>query len=368
MIPEQPFSWVKPCEHLIRHADSLETPAELLSSFITPAEHFFVCRHVGTPIINPAEYVLEVTGDAIERPLKLSFEDILRLPTHTLISYLECAGSQRNLFKEVIGQEARSDDFAMTPWMLGGVGNAIWTGVSLRTILEMAGVKANAVDVNAKGLDKEAPEGGVSRPIPIQKALDPDTILAYLMNGEPLLPDHGFPVRLLVPGWIGSNSVKWVGSITVSSRKVWVNRNTKHYVFMGPEWPEEEYAPAWGGTITTQNVKSSIALPWNATIQAGKNLIRGVARSPHARIAKVEWQAVNEAGEKTGWQDANLIPPFIQYAWVRFELEWDAPPGRWAIMTRATDEDRHTQPDTIPFNREGYLFNQVYPHPLIVQD
>ncbi|MEM7130800.1 MAG: molybdopterin-dependent oxidoreductase [Chloroflexota bacterium] len=359
-------SWVKSTEKLICHSDSLETPANLFTSFITPAEHFFVCNSVKTPMIDPAKYVLEITGDGVERTLQLTLDDLLKLPAHTVISYLECAGSQRNLFKEVLGKQSQSDELNMTPWMLGGVGNAIWTGVSLHTVLELAGVKSSAVDVNPKGLDKEAPEGGISRPIPIEKALDPDTILAYLMNGELLPPDHGFPVRLLVPGWIGSNSVKWVGSITVSSQKIWVQRNTKNYVLVGPEWPADEYAPARGGTITTQNVKSSLAHPWNAPLQPGVQEICGVARSPHGRLSQVEWCVRNEAGETTDWQPATLLPPNLQYAWVRFAFEWNAIPGKWAILTRATDEFGHSQPEEVPFNLEGYLFNQIYPHPLIV--
>ncbi len=368
MTDDRHFSWTKPADHLIGRGDSLETPAELLDTFITPTKDFFVCNNVATPTIDPTTYALEITGDAIEKPLKLTLDDLLKLPTHTIISYLECAGSQRNLFTKIQGNQPVSDSFMMTPWMLGGVGNAIWTGVPLRVVLEMAGVTPEAVDVNPKGLDTEAPEGGVSRPIPIEKALDPDTILAYMMNGELLLPDHGFPMRLLVPGWIGSNSVKWLGSITVSKQKIWVNRNTRHYVFIGPEWPEEEYKPAIGEIITTQNVKSSLSLPWKAELETGQQTLHGVARSPHTRMAKVEWQVVNEAGEiVTDWQEATLLPPNMKYAWVRFAIEWQAPSGRWSIRTRATDEAGNTQPEVMPFNREGYLFNQIYPHPVIVE-
>jgi len=358
---------VKSSKNLIVHGDAVETPPHLQESFITPADSFFVCSSVSPPTIDLADYAIEISGDAIERPITLSYDELLKLPTHTVIAYLECAGSQRRLFNLIHGKEPYSEEFAMTPWLLGGVGNAIWTGVSLRTVLEMAGVKESALDVNTKGLDAEAPEGGVSRPIPIEKALDPDTILAYMMNGELLLPDHGSPVRLVVPGWIGANSVKWVGSITVSTTKIWVDRNTKHYVLIGDEWADDRQGAVLGGTITTQNVKSSLTIPWEAELNAGKNLLRGVARSPHGQIEKVEWWATNEAGEQTAIQEAKLMPPFLKYAWVRFELEWDVPPGNWTISTRATDVFGNTQPDEIPFNLEGYLFNQVYPHPVTVQ-
>lgn len=357
-------AWQKDDTPFKLHSTSLETKVEQMQGYITPNKHFFMCNQVQSPTIDLSTYRLQIEGDGIEQPLELSFEALLKLPSRTLIAYLECAGSQRNLFTEVMGEEmASGGEFDLTPWMLGGVGNAIWTGVSLRTVLEMAGVKADAVDVNAKGLDQDAPEGGVSRPIPLAKALDPDTMLAYFMNGEPLPPDHGFPVRLLVPGWIGSNSVKWVGSITVSTEKVWVSRNTEHYVYIAPEWPAETYAPAHGAPITTQNIKSSLALPWNAPLSAGSQLMRGIARSPHAPIERVEWSA---DGGNT-WQNATIVSPNLKYAWVRFEFTWDAPLGDHTIMTRAYDIEGNTQPMKMPFNKEGYLFNMVYPHPVIVR-
>ena len=362
-----PSTTVKPAEHLICHEDALETPPDLLDPFITPAEHFFVCSAVAPPKIDVQNYVLEIAGDAVERPIRLSYTDLMQLPPHTVICCLECAGSQRALFQLLNDKESTSDGIAMTPWMLGGVGNAIWTGVSLRSVLELAGVKPNAVDVNTKGLDNAAPEGGVSRPIPIEKALDPDTILAYMMNGEMLLPDHGFPLRLIVPSWIGANSVKWVGSITVSSSKIWVERNTKHYVLIGDAWENQKEGAALGGTITTQNIKSSLNMPWNATISAGRNSIRGVARSPLGRLKHVQWSICDENNAELASGLAQLNPPFLKHAWIRFQFEWDALPGNWIIKTQATDEFGNTQPEEIPFNQEGYLFNQIIPHPIVVE-
>lgn len=359
-ITEKP--WQKDDTPFVIHENNLETRPEHLTGYLTPNQNFFVCTHTQTPVVDPAGYRLKIGGDGVVKPLELGYEAILRLPSRTVIAYLECAGNQRHLFKEVLGETPTSDTFSMTPWLLGGVGNAVWTGVSLKTILELTGLKPEAVDINAKGLDTDAPEGGVNRPLSIEKALDPDTILAYFMNGEPLPPDHGFPLRLVVPGWIGSNSIKWLGSITVSTMKTWVSRNTEHYVFIGPDWPPDEYAPAEGGTITTQNIKSSLSLPWAAELPAGHQVIRGIARSPHAPIARVTWSA-NGGGN---WQEAALIPPNIKYAWVRFELTWEATPGKHFLMTRAFDEAGNVQPMRIPFNREGYLFNMVYPHPVVV--
>ncbi len=358
---------VKPNTHLTLHEDALETPPELLNTFITPAADFFVCSATPPPTIDPEKWSVVVHGDAVEKSIQLSFDELLRLPTHTVICYLECAGSQRAFFQMFHGKTPQSDEFAMTPWTLGAAGNAIWTGVKLSDVLKLAGIKENAVDVNTKGLDVNAPEGGVSRPIPIDKALDPDTILAYMMNGEMLMPDHGFPVRLIVPGWIGSNSIKWVGSIEVSSQKVWVDRNIKHYVLMGDEWADAAEGPALGGPITTQNIKSSLNLGWNAELPSGRHTIRGIARSPHGIIQKVEWMICDQTGNVVQSGQAKLKPPYLRWAWIHFEFEWESIPGQWTIKTKATDEAGNAQPDDIPFNREGYLFNQIVAHPVMVK-
>lgn len=357
---------IKPNDHLNVLIDALETPPELLNSYITPAENFFVCSAVAPPKIDADTWSMEIHGDAVEKSIRVSYDDLLRMTPHTVICCLECAGSGRRLFNLVHGKTPESDGLNMTPWLFGGVSNAIWTGVKLRDVLELAGLKPNALDVNTKGLDKGAAEGGVSRPIPIEKALDPDTILAYMMNGEMLLPDHGYPVRLLVPGWIGSNSVKWVGSVEVSSEKIWVERNVKHYVLIGDEWADQKEGDAIGGTITTQNIKSSVNLEWGAKLDAGKHVIRGIARSPHALIKQVEWSVSDADGNVVQSGEAKLLPPFLKYAWVHFEFEWDAAPGEWIIKTQATDEAGNVQPEEIPFNLEGYLFNQVIPHPVAI--
>lgn len=355
--------WQKDPTPFINHGESLETKPELLTDFITPNDKFFVCNETYTPLLSLDGYSLKIGGDAVETSLELSYDAILKLPSHTVIAYLECAGNLRQFYEDVLNGELPDDqEFGSLRWGIGAVGNAIWTGVSLRTLLALAGLNPDAVAVNAKGLDADSAEGGVSRPMPIEKALDPDTILAYHMNGEPLPPDHGFPFRLIVPGWIGTNSVKWVGEITASTEEIYVRRNTEHYVLIGPEWEPGEHT--LGELIMTQNVKSTLALAWNGELAAGRQMIRGNGRSPHAPIAKVEWSA--DKGQT--WQLARLIPPILKYAWTRFEFEWNATPGQHILMTRATDEAGNTQPVQHPFNLEGYLFNMVHPHPVYVQD
>ncbi|MEM7801325.1 MAG: sulfite oxidase [Chloroflexota bacterium] len=354
--------WVKDTEPFIKHFGSLETKPEEMGSYITPNSQFFVVNAGNTPRLKLYDYRLTITGNGVEREVELSYGDLLGLPSHTVFCYLECAGNMRHLFEEINGDQLQLES-NWTRWRLGGVGMAVWTGVSLKTVLELAGLRDNAFDVNLKGLDQDTREEGINRPIPIKKALDEDTLLATLMNGEPLPADHGFPLRVIVPGWVGTNSVKWLGTITVSTSKTWVHRNRSMYVFKGNSWPPEKYAPAEGGEITLQNIKSSLILPWNGAIQAGRQLIRGVARSPEIPIKAVDWSD-DDGGT---WQAARLIPPFLPYGWVRFEFEWKARPGKQRLMTRATDEEGNVQPMKIPFNEEGYLFNQVYGHPIEVK-
>ncbi|MEM7115063.1 MAG: molybdopterin-dependent oxidoreductase [Chloroflexota bacterium] len=164
--------------------DSLETKPELLTDFITPNDKFFVCKVVDSPMIDLATFSLKIGGNGVGKPFALSYDALKKLPSYTVISYLECAGNHRDLFERVMGHsiETPDDGFGMTKWLTGGVGNAVWTGVSLCTLLELAELDPDTVEVNAIGLDAEAPEGGVNRPIPIAKALDPNALVAYHMK------------------------------------------------------------------------------------------------------------------------------------------------------------------------------------------
>jgi DMSO/TMAO reductase YedYZ molybdopterin-dependent catalytic subunit len=197
--------------------------------------------------------------------------------------------------------------------------------------------------------------------MPLAKALDPDTMLAFAMNGADLPPDHGFPVRAIVPGWPASNSVKWLTRIVVSREPQWVKNNTTSYVLIGDAWPPEQYAPAEGKPITELTVKSALALPRPAQLASGSQRLRGYAYSPRGPVQRVEWRV--DGGP---WRPARIVGPIFPRAWQRFELAWDAEPGSHTLQTRATDAAGVTQPDSVPFNEKGYLLNVPIEFPVTV--
>ena len=157
--------------------------------------------------------------------------------------------------------------------------------------------------------------------MPIDKALADDTLLVYAMNGQPLPPDHGFPVRVLVPGWVGIAHIKWVGRIDVSEEPLYSEYNTQKYVLIGPDYGARP--PALGPMLTTQKVKSAFELPWNGEVPSGRRLLRGRSWSGEGSIAKVDVSV--DGGQ--AWQPARLREPNIDRAWVRWDVDWDARPG-----------------------------------------
>jgi len=320
---------------------------------ITPNELFFVRNHAPTPRIDATDFRLRVEGDAIIEAIELTMSDLRALPSESVVAYLECGGNWRGFWGSVVGRTAAGGQ-----WGTGGVSCAEWGGPTLASVLDLAGIRSGAVDVDLIGLD----EGGFSRPMPIERALDPTTVLAHTMNGVDLPPDHGFPLRGVVPGWVGSSCVKWLGRIVVSSEKIWSRNNLTSYVLIGDDWPADQYAPADGGPINAGVVKSALALPRPAELSAGSNSISGFAYSPSGPVQRVEWSA--DGG--SSWQAARILDPVLPHAWQRFQFEWDAPAGSHTLLTRATDAAGQTQPDQIAFNSKGYLLNIVLPHPVTV--
>ena len=340
----------------IDHGEAgLEARLEQLTGSITGNEQFFVRNNSRSVDLDIDGWSLSVEGDAIDTNMTLSFDDILRLPQRTMTSYLECAGNHRVMFDLLQGRAAKG-----TQWGRGAIGNAEWTGVSLSDVLTLAGVRSSAVSVLLIGLDPESPEGGFRRVMPIEKATHPDTLLVHRMNGEPLPRDHGFPLRAIVPGWVGSSQIKWLGRIVVSSEPQWTRNNTTSYVLIGDDY--EPKGEALGQVVTVQSIKSALALPWPARLTANRHQLEGYAHSPHGKIASVDW---SEDGGAT-WHRAQLSGRQVDYGWVQFRFGWSASVGDHTISTRATDVEGNTQPESVPFNEKGYLFNQPLPHPIVV--
>ena len=358
--------YVKDVTAFERIGGAAEPRFERQSGFFTPNAEFFICHGDPTPRLERATWRLELLGDGLERPLTLSFDDIAGLPRHTVDCFLECAGNHRTLFETVMGEDLSrgGDDITITRWHLGGVGMARWSGVRLGDVLALAGVKAEAAFVMPVGLDivREEDEDGVRVPLPREKALDPDTIVAFTMNDEELPADHGFPARLIVPGWVGTYSIKWLGRIEVTKARPWVPRNTVMYVLMGPEWPQEQFAPARGAPVTKHPIRSSLALPFPAFLPPGRHRLIGYARGNDHPVTRVSWSADGGAT----WQDAEIVSKPVRYAWTQFACDWQATAGEHALITRATDADGETQPMAIPFNLGGYVYNAVHPHPVTV--
>ncbi|HYJ70665.1 MAG TPA: sulfite oxidase [Nocardioidaceae bacterium] len=326
-----------------------------------PNERFFVRDHTATPLIDAATWRLRVFGSGLrgapglDDAVEFEYYQLRSLPSYEIDAVIECAGNGRSFFASQQGTPA-----AGTPWGLGAIGLARWRGVRLAEVLERAGIRRDAVDVMPEGLDATVVTNGVDhghvrRPLPVWKALD-DALLAYEMNGEPLPPDHGFPVRLVVPGWIGIASIKWLGQIEVSDQPLSSPWNTLWYRLTGPDYPADS------PPITDQAVKSAFELPWNAALPARTvTTLTGRSWSGQAPIRRVE--VSTDGGQR--WRTARLAGPNRANGWVRWELPWrPTSTGNHTLLARAVDESGRRQPATVPFNDGGYLFWAVVHHPV----
>jgi DMSO/TMAO reductase YedYZ molybdopterin-dependent catalytic subunit len=315
-----------------------------------PIDRFFVRNHTSTPIIDAAAWRLEIFGAGLRGgPATFGLDDLRRLPAETRSVAVECAGNGRGYFTTQQGQTVTG-----TAWGLGAVGVARWRGVRLGTVLRRAGLAPHAVDVQPSGLDPNYVTGGVDlgpvrRPMPVAKALD-DVLLAYEMNGEPLPPDHGHPVRLIVPHWIGIASIKWVGRIEVSDVPLFSPWNTQFYRLFGPGFPAE------GRPFDRQVIKSAFELDPGAQLAAGvRTTLRGRSWSAGGPIRHVE--VSTDGGAR--WRRARPVGRSAGGAWQRWEVGWRPSEGTHELLARATDVHGTTQPDVARYNTLGYLFDAV---------
>ncbi|GAA3104862.1 sulfite oxidase [Streptosporangium carneum] len=349
-----------PPELFVPHGTNAEMRWEAMRGvgYHVPNDRFFVRSHTSTPIIDAATWRLELHGSGLSAPGSLGYEDLLALPSVTMDAAIECAGNGRSFFGAQQGRPTSG-----TPWRLGGIGVARWRGARLATVLRRAGLTPDAVDVMPRGLDAEYVAGGVNhgrvrRPIPVSKALK-DVILAYEMNGRPLPPDHGHPVRLVVPSWIGLASIKWVGDIEVSTSPLSSPWNTDFYRMFG-----EAYPPEGGDPLTAQGIRSAFELSWEATLTAGRpHVLHGRSWSGNGRITGVE---VSFDGG-SAWRPAQLRGSHVVSAWTRWHVTWHPRrSGPHTLLARASDETGAVQPLRTPHNEYGYLFDGVVRHPVTV--
>lgn len=328
-----------------------ETPAQAFTSFLTPNHQFFVRSHFGPP---PAEAIEEPqwklhVGGAVERPNEFTITSLQQFKAVTMTAVLQCSGNGRAYHRpRVPGVQ----------WERGAVGNAQWTGVRLRDVLQAAGIRAEARHVMFQGADRPVLPAVplFFRSIPLEKALHPDTLLAYEMNGQPLPLLHGAPLRVITPGWMAESCIKWLTHIEARKEEAsgyymqTAYRVPVKSAHTGTGVPDDATAP-----VEVMPVKSLISSPEDGqSLRAGAAKIQGVAWAGETKIAKVEISF--DDGDT--WQPAQLVGDDRLYAWRQWQFLWQATvEGTFAIVCRATDERGNVQPAATSWNPSGFLWN-----------
>ncbi|MDQ6713277.1 MAG: sulfite oxidase [Candidatus Dormibacteraeota bacterium] len=324
-------------------------PLEALRYPITPIGLHYLLIHFDIPRVDPSEWRL-VIGGQVRRPLTLTLDEIKGRPAVTRAVTLECAGNGRaNLSPRPVSQ----------PWLFEAVGTAEWTGTPLRPLLEAAGPLAGALQVVFTGLDRGV-QGGVEqqyeRSLTIAEASREEILLAYAINGQPLPPQHGFPLRLVVPGWYGMTHVKWLRSITV------VKTPFRGY----QQEPAYHVTSTWdelGDPVTRMLPRALMVppgipdfLPRTRRLGLGSVVLEGRAWSGQGRIAHV--QVSTDGG--ASWADAELGGDAGEFAWQSWRYVWDVErAGEFELCCRATDTAKNVQPLSAPWNAHGVCNNQV---------
>ena len=332
---------------------NLEMPFETVEGFITPTESFYVRTHFPIPAIDRDAWWLHVEGE-VEKPFAINYEELLKLESLTIPVTLECAGNNRNFLEpKVKGVQ----------WGLGAVGTAEWTGVPLSVLLDRAVVRSNAREVILEGADhgmlddpKSAPgELTFSRSVPLEKAKR-DVLLAYRMNGKDLPPEHGFPVRAIVPGWYAMASIKWLQRIIASSEPFTGYYQTLDYAYWKRRGDIGELTP-----LSEMEIKAEIARPaqGEAVLTNSNVRVRGAAWTSDGEITKVE---LSTDGGAT-WKQATLLGESKPNAWRFWEFNWKTPtaPGKQTLVARATDSLGRTQPAHRDPDRGTYMINHLLP-------
>jgi DMSO/TMAO reductase YedYZ molybdopterin-dependent catalytic subunit len=324
-------------------------PLEILRHDVTPVGMHYLLTHFDVPYVTDGENWKVTIGGRVERPLTLSLSDVRRLPQRTMRVTLECAGN---------GRTNMPRRWQSMPWTEGAVGTAEWKGTPLRNVLEAAGLEGDCVEVSFTGADRgfDRVEHAFARSLVKAHAMDEHVLLVHAMNGQPLLPQHGFPLRLVVPGWYGMASVKWLTHIEALTEPFRGYQQVGTYMYRtSPGDP--------GVPITAIRVKSLMAPPgipdWYSrqrVVEAGTVEVVGRAWSGGGTpITRVEFSADG------AWQEATLDPaPNSRYAWRGWRVAWQARPGQYVLMCRATDANGETQPLEPRWDNGGFGNNTVH--------
>jgi len=346
-----------PLEELQLAARNHGLPLEALRHPVTPLGLHYLLIHFDIPLVDADGWRLEI-GGRVARQLTLSLDELQARPARTLAVTLECAGNGRALLG---GARAASQ-----PWLVEAVGTAEWTGTPLAPLLEEAGVLPGAVEVVFTGLDRGVQgdvEHDYARSLPVEEALREEILLAYGVNGQPLPPQHGFPLRLVVPGWYGMTHVKWLRSIEVVDEPFRGWQQALAYRLRASE--EDEGRPV--GRVLPRSLMVPPGIPdflsRRRYVEAGPCLLEGRAWSGYAPVELVEVSADGGGA----WAEAILEEPVGEFAWRGWSYDWAAEPGEYELCCRATDAIGNTQPLEPVWNLDGYCNNAVHRVPVTVR-
>lgn len=339
--------------------------ADLVQSWITPLKHFYVRSHAPVPEIDPDNFAVTVEG-LVDRPFTVTLAELQRDYKKTsVVATLTCAGNRRvehSAIKPVSG----------VPWQAGAIGNAQWGGVPLAAILRKAGLRSAARHVWFESVDRIERSSGVipfGASVPLDKAMAevdgmPGALVAYEMNEQPLTPDHGFPMRTVVPGYIGARSVKWLGKIVVSDVP-----SPNHYVATAYKLVQEGTSDEWANASPIGNYRLNSVIcipPAEAEVRTGRVVASGYALPTGLAGNTVDRVEVSVNAGRS-WLPAHFTSPAKPFCWRLWTAEVPVTPSTEAIWVRATDSQRNTQPAEPAWNLKGYLFNSWHKVPLNVQ-
>ena len=329
-------------------------PLEALRYDRTPTGLHYLLIHFDVPAIDPDTWRLRV-GGRVRRPLELTLDEIRSRPSRTLPVTMECAGN---------GRARLTPRPLSNPWLVEAVGTAEWTGTPLDSVLEEAGLEDDAVELVFTGADRGIQgeeEQDYARSLTIGEAMRPEVMLVYGMNGEALQPQHGFPLRLLVPGWYGMASVKWLASIEAVTEPFAGYQQMRSYRYT-------KDADEVGEPVTRIRPRALMIPPGipdffsrKRFVDRGAVTLHGRAWSGHAPVERVE------VGVDEEWSEAKLEPADGDFAWRGWSFDWDATPGERELSCRATDEAGNAQPLEQPWTYLGMGNNLVQRVPVTVR-